>query len=574
MAAKVGYDINYHVTGSIRLAHTRDRVDEFKHVVSQAHAQGIEFAMLSPAEIRERHPFVTTGDILAGLYDPYDGDIDPAQLTQALAKGARDGGAQIYRNTKVTGIQRLPSGEWRVETSKGAITCEKVINAAGYRGGEVAAMVGEYLPIVTLSHQYLITEDIPALVERGAARLPLLRDPDVSYYMRQERQGLILGPYEWKATAHWLDRIPDEFANQLFDDDLGRLEKYIEAACERVPILGTAGIRKVINGPIPYAPDGNPLIGPAPGLPGFYHACAFTFGIAQAGGAGKIIAEWVAHGQPEWDVWPLDSRRYLDFANDKFVLAKAIETYQHEYGIGYPAEERPAGRPAKMFARVPAAGRQGCEVRRARRLGTRGVFPAAGRPEGTRGFVPSSGVACGDRARMRGRARARRDPRPAGVHEVRGHGSWRTGLARSHGGGRCAEARTHRAQLFPQRQGRHRHRDDADQSRRGPLLADQRGGRRASRRALAARAPAVRRFGADREPVGAVRVADRRRTEITRVARGADAHRPLERGLPVAHRSHDRHRLHPRHRAARELRRRTGLGTARPDRAPAVDRTT
>jgi dimethylglycine dehydrogenase len=276
----------------------------------------------------------------------------------------------------------MPSGEWRIETSKGAITCEKVINAAGYRGGEVAAMVGEYLPIVTLSHQYLITEDIPALVERGAARLPLLRDPDVSYYMRQERQGLILGPYEWKATAHWLDRIPDEFANQLFDDDLGRLEKYIEAACERVPILGTAGVKKVINGPIPYAPDGNPLIGPAPGLPGFFHACAFTFGIAQAGGAGKIIAEWVAHGQPEWDVWPLDSRRYLDFANDKFVLAKAIETYQHEYGIGYPAEERPAGRPAKTspaYLRLAAKGAK---------FGARGgweravYFPQPSDPEG------------------------------------------------------------------------------------------------------------------------------------------------------------------------------------------------
>ncbi len=359
LAKKVGYDINYHVTGSVRLAHTRDRVDEFRHVVSQARAQGIEFEMLSPAEIIERHPFVDTNGILAGLYDPHDGDIDPAQLTQALAKGARDAGATIYRGARVTSIERLPSGEWRVHTNKGAIQAESVINAAGYRGGEVAAMVGEYLPIVTLSHQYLITEDIPALLDRGSARLPLLRDPDVSYYLRQERQGLILGPYEWQATAHWLDKIPDEFANQLFDDDLGRLEKYIEAACERVPILGTAGVKKVINGPIPYAPDGNPLIGPAPGLPGFYHCCAFTFGIAQAGGAGKIIAEWVAHGQPEWDVWPLDARRYLDYANDKFVLAKAIETYQHEYGIGYPAEERAAGRPAKTspaYLRLAAKG--------------------------------------------------------------------------------------------------------------------------------------------------------------------------------------------------------------------------
>ena len=347
LAARVGYEINYHVTGSIRLAHTVDRVDEFRHVISQARAQGIEFEMLSPKEVTNRHPFLTTDGILAGLYDPHDGDIDPAQMTQALAKGARDAGAEIQRKTRVTAIARTPSGEWRVETNRGVITAQSVINAAGYRGGEVAALVGAYLPIVTLSHQYLVTEDIPELVARGAARLPLVRDPDVSYYLRQERHGLILGPYEWQATAHWLKGIPDEFAHQLFDDDTGRLEKYIEAACERVPILSTVGVKTVINGPIPYAPDGNPLIGPAPGLPGFFHCCAFTFGIAQAGGAGKCIAEWVAHGQPEWDMWPLDSRRYLEFANHKFTLAKAIETYQHEYGIGYPAEERPAGRPAK-----------------------------------------------------------------------------------------------------------------------------------------------------------------------------------------------------------------------------------
>jgi dimethylglycine dehydrogenase len=382
LARDVGYDINYHVTGSVRLAHTRDRVDEFKHVISQARAQGLEFELLSPREVVERHPFVTTDGILAGLYDPYDGDIDPAQLTQALAKGARDGGAQIHRGTKVTAIERMPSGEWCVHTTQGSIQAESVINAAGYRGGEIAAMVGVYLPIVTLSHQYLVTEDIPALVQRGSERLPLLRDPDVSYYLRQERHGMILGPYEWQATAHWLDRVPDEFAHQLFDDDLGRLEKYIEAAYERVPVLASAGVRRVINGPIPYAPDGNPLMGPAPGLPGFYHCCAFTFGIAQAGGAGKIIAEWVAHGEPEWDVWPLDSRRYHDYANPKFVLAKALETYQHEYGIGYPAEERAAGRPAKTSPVQPRLAAKGAQ------FGARGgweravYFPLPGDPAG------------------------------------------------------------------------------------------------------------------------------------------------------------------------------------------------
>jgi dimethylglycine dehydrogenase len=347
LARRTGYDINYHVTGSIRLAHTRERVDEFRHVAAQARAQGSEFEILSPGEISARYPFIRTDDLLAGLWDPYDGDIDPAQMTQALAKGARDRGAEIHRHTPVTGIERTPSGEWRVITPRGTIRAAAVINAAGYRGGEVAAMVGQYLPIVTLSHQYLVTEDIPELVARGAARLPLLRDPDISYYLRQERQGLLLGPYERQATAHWLDGIPGEFAHQLFDDDLERLERYIGAACERVPLLGSVGIKTVINGPIPYAPDGNPLIGPAPGLPGFFHCCAFTFGISQAGGAGKVIAEWVANGQPQWDVWPLDSRRYLEFANTRYTLAKALETYQHEYGIGYPIEERPAGRPVR-----------------------------------------------------------------------------------------------------------------------------------------------------------------------------------------------------------------------------------
>ena len=359
LARRTGYDINYHVTGSIRIAHKQDRVDEFRHVVSQARAQGIEFEFMTPSDVAAMHPFMETSDIKAALYDPYDGDIDPAQLTQALAKGARDRGAEVYRNTKVTAIERMPSGEWKIVTDKGSIVAEKVINAAGYRGGEIAAMVGEYLPIVTLSHQYMVTEDIPELVARGTERLPLVRDPDVSYYLRQERHSLLLGPYEWQATAHWLDGIPSEFANQLFEDDLGRLGDYIEAAIGQVPILGSVGIKTVINGPIPYAPDGNPLMGPVPGLPGFYQCCAFTFGIVQAGGAGKSIAEWVVNGHPEWDMWPFDHRRYLEHANQKFTLAKAIETYQHEYGIGYPQEERPAGRPAKaspLYDRLKAKG--------------------------------------------------------------------------------------------------------------------------------------------------------------------------------------------------------------------------
>ena len=359
LAQEVGYEINYHRTGSIRLAHTADRVDELRHVAAQARAQQLEFELLSPAQIAARHPFLELDGIRLGLWDPHAGDIDPAQLTQALAKGARDGGASIYRNTRVTALRELPAGGWRIETPGGAIEAEYVINAAGYRGGEVAAMIGEYLPIVSLSHQYLITADIPELAARGAARLPLVRDPDVSYYLRQERHGLLLGPYEAHARARWLEGLPSEFAQELFEDDLGRIEPYIEAACARVPLLGTVGIKRVINGPIPYAPDGNPLIGPASAVRNFFHCCAFTFGIAQAGGAGRVIAEWVAHGEPDWDVWPLDCRRYMPFADKAYALAKALETYQNEYGVAYPQEERPAGRPAKsspLYERLRAEG--------------------------------------------------------------------------------------------------------------------------------------------------------------------------------------------------------------------------
>jgi dimethylglycine dehydrogenase len=362
LGEKVGYPINYHVTGSIRLAHTRDRMDEYRHVIAMARAQGLDFALLTPQEARERYPFLELDDLVGALWDPFDGDIDPSQLTQAFAKGARDAGCRIRRFTRVTGLERTAGGEWRVRTDKDDILCEIVVNAAGYRAGEIMAMVGQYLPVVAMSHQYLVTEPIPALAARRE-KLPLLRDPDVSYYLRQERDGLLLGPYEWQATPHWLDGIPEDFANQLYPDALDRLESYIEQAIGRVPILGTVGVQRVINGPIPYSPDGNPYIGPAHGLRNFYQCCCFSFGIAQAGGAGKTIAEWIAQGEPEWDFWVFDPRRYTDYATKTYVVSKAIELYQNEYAVAFPFEERPAGRPAKttaLYERLKAKGAMFC----------------------------------------------------------------------------------------------------------------------------------------------------------------------------------------------------------------------
>ena len=309
---------------------------------------------MGPAQARELYPFLETHDLEGVLWDPLDGDVDPSQLTQALARLAREAGCRIERFTRVTSLARGSSGEWLVGTDKGeTIRAEIVVNAAGYRAGEIMALVGRHLPIVAMQHQYLVTEDIPALVERGQEKLPLLRDPDVSYYLRQERQGFILGPYEWQCRAEWQDGIPADFAYQLWPDDLGRLERYIEDACARVPILAEGGVKRVVNGPIPYAPDGNPYIGPAHGLTNFYQCCCFSFGIAQSGGAGKFLAEWVVDGAPEWDGWVIDPRRYTGYATTSYTAAKAVELYQNEYAVGFPFEERPAGRPARTTPLYP-----------------------------------------------------------------------------------------------------------------------------------------------------------------------------------------------------------------------------
>jgi dimethylglycine dehydrogenase len=358
LGEEVGYPINYHVTGSLRLAHGRERMDEFRHVASMAQAQGIDFALLDPHEARRLYPYLELHDLEGALWDPYDGDIDPSQLTQAYAKGARDRGAEVRRFTRVTAIERLASGMWRVSTDKGDITCEHVVNAAGYRGGEIMAMLGRRLPIVAMSHQYLVTEAIPDLAGRDD-KLPLLRDPDTSYYLRQERDGLILGPYEATPRIHWQEGIPDQFANQLWPDDLDRLEWYIGEAMARVPILAKAGVQRVINGPIPYSPDGNPYVGPVRGLPNFWQCCCFSFGIAQSGGAGRLMAGWIAEGSPEWDIWSCDSRRFGSYATTAYTTARALELYRREYAIAFPVEEWPAGRPGSvtpLYDRLAAKG--------------------------------------------------------------------------------------------------------------------------------------------------------------------------------------------------------------------------
>ena len=345
---EVDYPMNYHVTGAIRLAHSRQRMEEFRHVEAMGRQMGVVFEELSNADMKDVYPFLETHDLVGGQWDAYDGDIDPAQLTQALAKGARDLGAKIVRFCPVTGVKRNKD-EWVISTPAGTLRAEFVVNAAGYRADEIGAFFGRDVPCVSIAHQYLVSESIAELSTRDK-KLPLLRDPDSSYYLRQEKDGLLLGPYEKGCRAHWIsddDPRPDDFSFQLWNDDLERIEWYIDDACKRVPILGSAGITRVVNGPIPYTPDGLPLVGPMPGVPNAFECCVFTFGIVQAGGAGKLMAEIIMEGEPESDSWAVDPRRFTDHVDRAYSIAKAIETYSHEYAMHFPQIQWPAGRGAK-----------------------------------------------------------------------------------------------------------------------------------------------------------------------------------------------------------------------------------
>ncbi|WP_400083685.1 FAD-dependent oxidoreductase [Yoonia sp. R78084] len=358
LAEEVDYPMNYHVTGSIRLAHSKERMQEFARAMGMGNYQGLNLRLMTPDDAKEMYPFLETHDLEGALYDPDDGDIDPAQLTQALAKGARQMGAKIERFCSATGVTQHPNGTWTVHTEKGDIDCEKVVNAAGYYAQRVGEWFKPYggrtVPMVTMSHQFFLTEEIPELkawTEKMGHKVPLLRDVDSSYYLRQDKNGLNLGPYERNCKAHWVtpdDPQPEDFSFQLYPDDLERLEWYIEDAMARVPILGTAGVGRVINGPIPYAPDGLPLLGPMPGVKNAFEACVFTFGITQGGGAGKVAAEWIVDGQTEWDMWACDPRRYTDYTDQDYCHQKAMEIYGHEYGMHFPHKMWPAGRDKKL----------------------------------------------------------------------------------------------------------------------------------------------------------------------------------------------------------------------------------
>ncbi|MFY0595733.1 MAG: FAD-dependent oxidoreductase [Cognatishimia sp.] len=353
----VGY---HHGDGGIRLANTEAQMQGYRHFTSMARGMGVEYEILDAEECARRHPLISTENLLGGLWDGEDGDIDPAQLCQALAFHARRAGAEVYRHTAVTALTQKGDDTWTIETTKGTIDADIVVNACGYRVNEVAEMMGVHHPVASMEHQYFITEDIPAIQEAGH-RMPLLRCPISDYYSRQEKGGLLVGFYEQDCKTWGMDGISPGFANDLCPDDLDRVMEVLEGAFERMPVLADVGIKRIVNGPITYTIDGAPLVGPIPGKTNAFCIIGLRAGLGEGGGHGWLLAQQIVHGEACYDTWCIDPRRFTGHDNVELTALKAIEDYQNEFRFHFPHEHRPAGRPAKTTPLTPIFAAEGAE---------------------------------------------------------------------------------------------------------------------------------------------------------------------------------------------------------------------
>ena len=363
LEAETGQEVGFHRTGNLRLARNRDRLDEYRNYQSTAETIGVECHILSPREVRELWPLLDPEGIVGALWHPTDGHIAPADVTMALAKGARQRGAEIHERTPVVAIERTRGLEWLVRTPKGAVRCEHLVFATGNHARQTARMVGLEIPVIPVEHQYVVTDVDPELVayrEAGNRELPILREPDESYYMREEQRGWIIGPYERDARVCFVDGVPEDFEHQLFEGDLDRILPHVEACMRRVPSLQKVGIKQVLNGPIPYTPDGNPMVGPAMGLPNLWLSEGHSFGITAAGGAGWQLANWIVDGEPSVDMLGVDPRRF-GVVTRRYAVLKNAEAYAYVFFTHYPMEyeNRPAARPARtppVYDRLAARG--------------------------------------------------------------------------------------------------------------------------------------------------------------------------------------------------------------------------
>ncbi|MEM7269409.1 MAG: FAD-dependent oxidoreductase, partial [Pseudomonadota bacterium] len=346
---EVGRSCGFHPAGAMRVTRNPDRMDEFRHVAGLSSFTGYPLEVLTPKRIAELHPLARLDGLIGGIYEPDDGHVDPTLAVTAMAEVAQRHGATIRRQSPVRTIRREDC--WVVETERETFRACHIVNAAGTWGFEVGQMMGVNVPSVPVLHQYLVTDTIPAVEARiaeGAAELPIIRDPEESWYVRQERDGLILGPYEKDAQVWSIDGVPESFGADLMPPDLDRVEHIIEAAMNRIPALADGGVKTVINGPITFTPDANPLIGPAHGADNAWLMTGSSMGVMEGGGAGWFLARWMTDGAPPMDALAVDPRRFGDWADREYRVAKAVECFGLQFGVHYPYEERPAGRGLRL----------------------------------------------------------------------------------------------------------------------------------------------------------------------------------------------------------------------------------
>jgi dimethylglycine dehydrogenase len=347
---ETGQQVGFSQVGNLRLAMNHERMDEYFQYAATAKTIGIDVNFLTPDEVKAIWPLCETDNLVGAILHPEDGYIQPADLTQAMAKGARARGATIYRNTAVLSIEQSSQGGWKIETNKGTITCDHVVSATGNYARQTGAMVGLDIPVMPVEHQYIVTEPHPEIINRQNSGLPemaVLRESDGSWYLREENGGFILGPYEKGAPCCYVDGPNPDAEYELFQEDIDRLMPHIEAAMARVPAFAEVGFKQVYNGAIAYTPDGNPIIGPAWDIDNFWLSEGHSFGITAAGGGGWQLAEWIIEGEPTIDMLGVEPRRFGDYVSKDYLIDKTEEAYSHVFIIHYPDEEREAGRPLK-----------------------------------------------------------------------------------------------------------------------------------------------------------------------------------------------------------------------------------
>jgi len=346
LEAITGMSCGLHHVGGVTLADNQDRFDMLVAERAKHRYMGLESEIIGPEEIAKIAPVTNIDGIIGGLYDPLDGHLDPSGTTHAYAKAARLGGAHIETHCKVLSTTQRADGTWDLMTDKGAVHAEHIVNAAGLWAREVGAMAGVYFPLLPMEHQYIVTEDVPqiaAIIDVGGEH-PHVMDPAGESYLRQEGRGLCIGFYEQTCRPWAVNGTPWDFGHELLANDFDKIEDSIAFAYKRFPALESAGVKSVIHGPFTFAPDGNPLVGPVPGMRNYWSACAVMAGFSQGGGVGLTLAQWMVEGEPERDVFAMDCARFGSWITPGYTVPKVIENYQRRFSVSYPNEELPAAR--------------------------------------------------------------------------------------------------------------------------------------------------------------------------------------------------------------------------------------